>query len=442
MNSQTLQTVSQLNRSLKMLLENAFSYITVVGEVSNLRRPYSGHLYFSLKDQESQLKCVLFKMQQRYLQGDIDNGQQIICKGRISLYEPRGEYQLIIDSLDFVGSGTLQLAFERLKDKLKEEGVFDPKHKKSLPFMANNIALITSPQGAAVQDFLKIAAGRCPSIPIDIYPVRVQGDLAAVEMIEAIKALNENRAADIIIITRGGGSIEDLWSFNDENLARAIFASSIPIVSAVGHEIDFTIADLVADLRAPTPTAAALAVMPDQQELHNKIAQLTTKIIRVITHKINYNQDKLSYQRRLLHTPINKINNQQLRVEHLNDRVLKAMQVQFKKNIFKLKKSQERLAHFNPAHQLSRQKDHITQLSNRLQLTISHILAAKGQQLAKNQALLKAVSPLAILDRGYAIVKAIPSKKIIKSQTNVTTGDQLEVKLSKGGFKCEVVSVS
>ena len=436
---QTPQTVSELNCSIKLLLENGFSYVTVIGEISNLRKPYSGHQYFSLKDQNSQLKSVLFKMQQRYLQDDLQNGQQVICKGRISVYEPRGEYQLIVDSVDFIGSGTLQIAFERLKEKLNREGLFDPGTKKTLPFMPNTIALVTSPKGAAVQDFLHVASLRCPAIPIDIYPVSVQGDNAAPEIMEAIQTINTLKSADVIVLCRGGGSIEDLWSFNDEHLARTIFASHIPIVSAIGHEIDFTITDFVADVRAPTPTAAVASVMPDQYETSKRITRAINSLSRTMSQKIVSNVDRLTYQRRLLNAPINKINNYQLRVEHLNDRVYKSLQIVFEKKRLEVREIMEKLAHCNPAKQLDKELSNINRIRTQLQTSMSRILTDKSQKIQRNRALLKAVNPLAILDRGYAIVKTIPGKKIIKSSDEVQQGNRLEIKVSHGEFQCEVL---
>ena len=250
-------TVTELTRSIRGILETEFPFITVSGEISNLRQPYSGHVYLTLKDENSQIKAVLFKLQQKYLRELPADGQKVICRGRISVYEPRGEYQLIIDYLERLGTGELQVAFGMLKQKLADEGLFDPVTKKEIPRFPARIALVTSPEGAALHDFLKVALERYPSQPIEIFPVRVQGKEAATEITNALVQLNQLQRSEVIVLCRGGGSIEDLWPFNEESVARAIYASHIPVVSAVGHEIDYTIADFVADLRAPTPSAAA-----------------------------------------------------------------------------------------------------------------------------------------------------------------------------------------
>ena len=255
-------TVSQISRSIRTLLEGEFRFISVSGEISNLSRPYSGHSYFTLKDEGAQLRAILFKGQQRFLAKDINDGQQVICHGRISVYEPRGDYQLIVDSIDFHGAGALQLQFEKLKNRLAVEGLFDQARKKMIPMFPRKIVLITSPTGAAVHDFLKVWRNRQWGATIQIFPVRVQGIGAAEEIAAAIATVNRELDSDIIVLCRGGGSLEDLWAFNEECVARAIADSTLAIVTAIGHEVDFTIADFCADLRAPTPTGAAEQIIP------------------------------------------------------------------------------------------------------------------------------------------------------------------------------------
>ena len=257
MNTSRIFTVTEINDSIRGILEVQFPFVSVAGEISNLRQPLSGHCYFTLKDDKAQIRAVLFKMQQRYLSAMPADGQMVICHGRISVYEARGEYQLIVDTIDFHGTGIMQLEFERLKQKLAAEGLFDEETKKQLPYLPEHITLVTSPKGAAVHDFIRIAQSRCPLTKIAVFPVSVQGDAAAGEISRAIAAINKHLKTDIIVLCRGGGSLEDLWAFNEEKVARAIDASTIPVVSAVGHEIDYTIADFVADLRAPTPSGAA-----------------------------------------------------------------------------------------------------------------------------------------------------------------------------------------
>jgi exodeoxyribonuclease VII large subunit len=296
-------TVTELTASIRGILETEFPFVTVTGEISNLRKPYSGHLYFTLKDENSQLKTVLFKMQQKYLRELPLDGQQVICRGRISVYEPRGEYQLIVDYIERMGTGELQVAFENLKLKLDQEGLFDQDHKKQIPRFPSRVALVTSPEGAALYDFLKVALQRFPSQPIEIYPVRVQGKEAAPEICEALATLNLRNRCDVIVLCRGGGSIEDLWSFNEESVARAIYESNVPVVSAIGHEIDCTISDFVADLRSPTPTAAAEAVIPNKLILADHVQRLTLKLANTVHQKIKEERHQVILQQHMLGDP-------------------------------------------------------------------------------------------------------------------------------------------
>jgi exodeoxyribonuclease VII large subunit len=430
MTLKSTQTVSELNSSIKLLLENGFAFVSIIGELSNLRKPYSGHLYFSLKDNKSQLKCVLFKMQQRYLSKSLADGMQIICNGRISVYEPRGEYQLIIDSVDFKGEGDLQLAFEKLKQKLAAEGLFAADRKKKLPFLPDKIAVISSPQGAAIHDFLTVSKSRCPAIPIDIYPVRVQGEFAAEEIIASIKTINLKHSADVIVICRGGGSIEDLWCFNDEELAHAIFASEIPIVSAIGHEIDYTIADFTADLRAPTPTAAVEVVMPDYKTVSSRVLMSADRVTQAVCHKIAYLQEKLYYQKRLLQSPLNNIFNQKLQVNHNQERLINAIKTKLNSSRHTLSLETELLFRLNPSHKLKEQKLHLRILINSLIKNINNIIEKQREKLEKEETLLKAVSPLAVLGRGYAIVKKIPGQQIVRTDEDISEGELLEIILA------------
>jgi len=281
----TVQSVTEITRSIKGILEHGFAFVAVNGEISNLRRPYSGHLYFTLKDDNAQLKAVLFKSQSRYLEKELRDGAQVICRGRVSVYEARGDYQIIVDSVDFAGAGAKHLAFEKLKRRLEAEGLFAADHKLPLPFLPHKIALITSPQGAAVHDFLKIASRRFPAVPIEIYPAPMQGEQAAAAIIQALELI-QKRDCDVIVICRGGGSLEDLWPFNNEELARKIYNCSLPVVSAIGHEVDFTILDLVADERSPTPTAAAEAVLPDCRVLSQTVSQNRNHLIEAMNRRL------------------------------------------------------------------------------------------------------------------------------------------------------------
>jgi exodeoxyribonuclease VII large subunit len=267
-------TVSQLTDKIKILLEGSFPDIWVEGEISNLSIPQSGHAYFTLKDEQSQIRSVLFRSSQRFLKFTLQHGMQVICRGRLGVYEPRGEYQLILEYIEPKGVGALQLAFEQLKGRLEKEGLFDLEHKKPLPLLPLRIGIITSPTGAAIRDMLRVIKRRHPKMQILIYPVPVQGAEAAPQIIEAIRYFNAEKSIDVMVVGRGGGSLEDLWAFNEEAVARAIYSSTIPVITAVGHETDYTIADFVADLRAPTPSAAAEMVVESEENIRTGIRSL------------------------------------------------------------------------------------------------------------------------------------------------------------------------
>jgi exodeoxyribonuclease VII large subunit len=433
-----IQTVTEITRSIKALLENGFAFVAVCGEVSNLKAPYSGHLYFTLKDREAQIRAVLFKTQRRYLPAEIADGSQVICRGRVSLYEPRGEYQLIVDSVEFAGAGDRQAAFEQLKEKLSQEGLFSAEHKKKLPLLPKGIAVITSPRGAAIHDFLTIAARRFPSIPIEIHPVSVQGESAAAEIISAITAACQRGRADVIVICRGGGSVEDLWSFNSEALARAVFAAPLPIVSAIGHEVDFTILDFVADYRAPTPTAAAEAVLPEQVQLQLLVRRHTLRLRQIMTQKVEHYQRRLSLQHRLLGNPTKAIDTFRMRIDFLLSRLRRSIDSQLALKQQQLNGQRSIIALHNPQQILTRHQHALANLRQRLIDLSQRHLERKSATLQRYTALIRSVSPLTVLERGYAIVQRLPDKKIIRSKNEVSCGERLEIRLHEGSVTCEV----
>lgn len=421
-------------------METEFPFVTVKGEISNLRTPFSGHSYFILKDREAQLKAVIFKGQQRYLEEKPKNGRQVICRGRISVYEPRGEYQLIVDFIDFHGTGVLQLAFERLKNELAAAGLFAAEHKKQLPFLPAKICLITSPQGAAVHDFLKIAADRFP-IPIEIVPVAVQGDNAAAEIVQALEMINDQQRAEVIVLCRGGGSIEDLWAFNEEKTAKAIFASAIPVVTAIGHEIDFTIADYVADQRAATPTAAAEIVLPDRLALLHKLQITETSLIRAVNQLLNKRQQQVKMYCRLLGDPSLLLDHFRLKIDNSQMVMMQGLnrELQLKqKHITNL--TGKLMAH-NPAGRLHHQQQKISDLSRKIKLTMLMQLERKRSKLTRTITLLEAVNPLSVLGRGYALVLSDQDKKIISDSKQVRQGEKLNILLNKGKLKSEVIEI-
>ncbi len=437
MTSDQIQTVSELTQSIRGVLEVSFPFVTVVGEISNLRCPHSGHLYFTLKDKTAQIKAVLFKPQQRYLDCTPEDGMEVVCRGRVSLYEARGEYQLIIDVLATKGAGALQLAFDLLKRKLAAEGLFAGERKRPLPLLPERIALITSPSGAAVHDFLTMAEKRFAAIPVEIIPVRVQGAGAMEDIIEAITLCNEREQNDVIVLCRGGGSLEDLWTFNEENLARAIAGSRIPVVSAIGHEIDFTIADLVADLRAPTPTAAAEAVIPNRGQLYAQLHNCNNRLVKTIVDKLAVFRRTVEAHRKVLGDPTSLLDQFRLKTDH----ALASLQFAFSSSLHKRQLALARLSQILASHSPQQRLTHLQQWVNERRRRLAQAMLRQQERkrtaLGKNAGLLHAVSPLAVLGRGYAIVQQ-KNGDIVRDSTDVQLGENISITLAQGGIDCEV----
>jgi exodeoxyribonuclease VII large subunit len=434
-----VQTVTELTRSIRGLLETEFSFVTVSGEISNLKRPYSGHCYFTLKDREAQIKVVLFKGQQRYLETPLQDGRQVICRGRISVYEPRGEYQIIADFVDSYGTGALQIAFDNLKKKLADEGLFDSEQKKDLPFLPEKIFLITSPRGAALFDFLRIARTRFPSVPIEISPVRVQGEGAAEEIAQAIKTINSRATEGVIVLCRGGGSLEDLWAFNEEKTAKAIYDSRLPVVSAVGHEVDFTIADFVADHRSPTPTAAARDVLPDRETLRQRLAAIAGRLISVTTTQIDMLRRQVRYEQQCLGNPTAMLNHFRLVLDNSQLAMAGAMTTIIHRNKEQLHRLESRLAISNPARQLVHRRQLVGELAEKINVYTRMLLERKRKEFEKAAVFLDAVSPLAVLGRGYAIVSRASDGRVIRSSKQTGPGDRLLIRLHEGSLLSKVV---
>ena len=434
MNSQHIFTVSEVNAGIRSLLEQRFSWLSVSGEISNLRRPYSGHLYFTLKDDHAQLRAVLFKMQQRYLQQQPADGLEVICHGRLTVYEPRGDYQLIVDTIDFHGSGALRAAFEQLKKKLDGEGLFDTCHKKKLPLLPAHITLVTSPRGAAVHDFIRIARRRFPGIRLAVYPVAVQGPEAAMEIAGAIEQINRVVSTEIIVLCRGGGSIEDLQAFNDEHLARVIFNSDIPVVSAIGHEIDFTIADFVSDLRAPTPSAAAELIVPDRENLRDTVSSLQQRLVRAQQRRIDRLTDKLALYRHKIGDLSSLLSELFLRVDQLSMLLVHAVQGLVVAKQQKIDRIRLRLERQNPSHRLEAAQARVTELKNRTIRAMQQVLTTQGRRLAQQSQLLEAVGPRNILARGYAVVRNIKTGRLVTDSSRIKPGDQARIFLNRGSL--------
>lgn len=391
--SEIIYSVSELNQMVQDLLADAFLPIWIEGEVSNFADPNSGHWYFSLKDSHAQVRCVLFHGRQRYKTNPLKNGMQIVVRAKISLYPSRGEFQLIIEQFEPAGEGILRKAFEKLKNQLAAEGLFEDKHKKCLPQFPHTVGVISSETGAALRDICSVLKNRFPAINIIIYPCLVQGQKAALQIVKQIHLANQRNECDVLILARGGGSLEDLWSFNEESVARAIFKSKIPLISAIGHETDFTIADFVADCRAATPSVAAQLVSPDANEYQQQLDKIYQRLVNKIRYSLKNFQQTLD-------------------------------------NLVK------RLRH--PKQRLQDNVQRCDELAQRLNLSIKVQLQIHRQKLSGLSRTLHAISPLACLARGYAIVSDVKTKKILRNSQEITSGQEIITKLAKGEVLCKV----
>jgi len=432
-------SVSEINQQIKHAIAANFALLWIEGEISNLARPASGHLYFSIKDKNAQLRCVMFRNSNSRVPFEITNGLQVIIRAKASVYEARGDLQLIVDGMEEAGFGALQRQFEALKNKLFQEGLFDEAAKKEIPPFPSEIAIITSPTGAAVKDYLKIAQRRYPHCKKTIYSVPVQGDQAAAAICSAIHAANIHAKADVIVLIRGGGSIEDLWSFNDESLARAIADSSIPVVSGIGHEIDYTIADFVADLRAPTPSAAAELTCPDTEVLQAMLANTQETLRKLSIELINTCSQSIDWlSRRLQRThPSTIITIQQLSLQRLADRLQRSTLVYAKDSQHRLQNLYHRLHNQSPQKLLTSQQTLASTLQSRLREAIHHQLNQLNHKLQLCATTMNAVSPLNTLQRGYSITtKNNQSSDVVSHYSQVKKGDQLTTHLASG----EVIS--
>jgi len=432
-------SVSQLLRESKSVLEGSFPLIWVEGEISNLSRPASGHLYFSLKDAQSQVRCALFRGSRRGMSIDPRDGMLALVRARVTLYEARGDFQLIVETLEAAGEGALRRAFELLKQRLEKEGLFATTRKKSLPRLPRRIGVITSPSGAVFHDIVRTLARRFPAIDVLLYPVPVQGDGAADEIARTIRLAGFRRECDALIVARGGGSLEDLWAFNEEVVARAIFECSLPVVSAVGHETDFTIADFVADVRAPTPTAAAELLSPDQNEWLARIDQISRRLNQRIRDRIRSEQQTLDYLTARLIRPDQQLSAIRQRMvathRHLGHAISKLLQrlhARFQIN-------QTRLTASNPMAQLHTQKMALDHRRTQLLVQWHHYAQRVSERVARGARMLDTLSPLSTLARGYAIVRTTDAT-IVRSIAHVSTGDPLNIRLSDGTLDCRVES--
>ena len=438
-----IYSVSRLNREVRRLLEQGFSRIWLEGELSNVARPSSGHLYFSLKDAGAQIRAAMFRNRNRALPFTPDDGMQVLVRGKLSLYEPRGDYQLIVEHMEEAGDGLLQRAFEVLKQKLSAEGLFDEVHKQTLPALPERIGVITSPSGAAIRDVLTVLGRRFPAIPVRVYPVPVQGKEAAGEIAGTLDLASRRGDCDVLILTRGGGSLEDLWPFNEEIVARAMHDCDIPVISAVGHEIDFTIADFVADRRAATPSAAAELASPDQQEWLQHIGHLATRLQGRFRESLTGRQQAVTWLAKHLQQlhPGQTLRQQAQRLDELERRSRTTLQTSLDNRLASLAALHGRLQLHSPAGCIGELQLRWRASAQRLGSAVQTLITTRRQALAVNSRALNAISPLATLERGYAIVSR-PGGDILRDAGEVKSGEQINARLGKGQLLCTVDEAS
>ena len=429
-----IYSVSRLNREARLLLESGLGSIWVQAEVSNFSRPASGHWYFSLKDRDAQLRCAMFRQRNMLARFTPREGQLVLARGRISLYEPRGDYQLLVEHLEDAGAGALQRAYEELRARLSAEGLFAAERKRPLPAAPARIGVITSPTGAAIRDILQVLAHRFPAAAVLIYPVPVQGAAAAPAIVAALDLASARAECQVLILARGGGSLEDLWAFNDERVARAIARCALPVVAGIGHETDVTIADFVADLRAPTPTAAAQLVVPDRRVWLQRLAQLAARFGNAMRRQLQQDAARLrSHRERLQRAhPGARLTQHAQRLDELELRLHRALAARRTNAAAQLASLTARLNAMAPAARLRELQLHTTGLATRLQSAWARGLAFAGNRLDLASRALHAVSPLATLERGFAIVARMPGGALVRRSDELRTGDAIEARFADG----------
>ncbi|MBF0471022.1 MAG: exodeoxyribonuclease VII large subunit [Gammaproteobacteria bacterium] len=435
-----IYTVSDLNRKVRTLLEGELGMVWVVGEISNLARPRSGHLYFTLKDKMTQVRCAMFRMRVSTLDLTPEDGMEVQIYARVGLYEARGDYQLVAEAMEEVGGGALQRAFEALKKRLLAEGLFDPARKRPLPPFPQRLGVITSATGAALRDIIAVVERRFPLLEIILYPVEVQGEGAAATICAALTKANDEGRCDLLLLGRGGGSLEDLWPFNEERVARAIFHSRLPVVSAVGHEVDFTIADFVADLRAPTPSAAAELITPDGEMLRRRIDELAQRLQRggrAWLQSYHHRLEQLSWR---LRNPALLIQQRSQEIDYLEQRGKSALLRRLARGRRELEALNTRLQLQSPRHRLQRQRERQQQLTTRLRMAMNRQLGQSRDRLLVSAQTLETVSPLNTLKRGYALARRSDGE-VVQRATDVAVGELVEILLGEGGFMARVEDI-
>jgi len=431
-------TVSRLNREVRAVLEGSFPLLWVEGEISNLARPRSGHLYFSLKDEAAQVRCAMFRNRNLHLSFHPEAGMQVVARVRVSLYEGRGDFQLIVEHMEESGDGALRRAFDQLKQQLAAEGLFDAAHKRPLPPLPHRIGVVTSPTGAAIRDILTVLKRRFPAIEVVVYPAAVQGEEAAEAIAAAIGKAGARGECDVLIVGRGGGSLEDLQAFNEEVVARAIHASTLPVVAAVGHEIDFTIADFVADQRAPTPSAAAELLSPDRNEWSARLQHLEARLARALNNRLQTHRQQLTGLEKRLQHPGRRLQQIAQRLDEMEARLSRAWRALLAQRRARLETDQARLQRHNPLQRLQRLAQRRETLEQRLRTGWETVAARRRQQLASAARALDAVSPLATLARGYAIVTRVEDGAVLRRADQTAPGEAVEARLHHGRLRCRV----
>ena len=433
-----IYSVTDLTSELKSLIEDKYPFIWIYGEISNISAPLSGHIYFTLKDETTRINSIIFKGQLKNLKFNPENGMSVIGFGRLGLYESKGTYQIIFEYLEPKGIGSLQIAYEQLKSRLSEQGLFDVSHKKELPFLPETICIITSPTGSVLYDILNIIYRRYPGINIRIIPVKVQGESSESDIVSAIKLLNESKYADVAIIARGGGSLEELQTFNSESVARAIYESSVPIISAIGHETDYTIADFVSDYRAPTPSVAAEIIVPLKDELNIKIGKLTLSLKTNYSRFHNYYKNNLYTLLNRLKSPKKKIQDLMIKNDDLSRRIARAQTNILNQLRERTEWKNDKILFNNPINYIIKHKEHIKYILSNMLITINIIINNQRHALKEFSVKLNALNPNAILQRGYSITRTIPDKNVVIDSNNVNIGQNVEVMVAKGSLICSV----
>jgi len=444
MSQQHILQISELTRKVRFILESELNTVWLTGEISNFIAASSGHWYLSLKDSKSQVKCAMFKGNNRRvrLSGAIKpiNGQQVLVRAKVSLYEPRGDFQLIIEHMEDAGTGLLRQQFEQLKNKLNAQGIFDLSHKKPIPAHINCVGIVTSPTGAAVRDIITVLKRRNPNIKVIIYPALVQGELAQGDICHAIDIANTRNECDVLIVGRGGGSLEDLWPFNEESVVQTIYKSTLPVISAVGHEIDTTLSDYVADLRAATPSAAAELVSNDSSELLEKVLRLKQRLHKAMRDQCNQLRNKANYLKHRLAQvhPEQQLQLQQQKADELALRLQQAMKRNLQQAMIKPTQLQQRLTHLAPNKKIKLQRQDLKQNEQRLIHAMHNNIQHKSEQFVHLIEQLQLVSPLATIARGYSVTRN-NNNKVINKIAQVSINDKISVQLSDGKIQAKVI---